>query len=177
MKLTAEEQAARDALRARQGAGARYDAAQAPHDELLLARRATALFARKLNDLSDDALYAPSSVPGLTRAHVVAGVSYQARALTRLIEGVRSGVEQPMYPSPEARDAEIAHGATLPPRALRHLFDHSRVHLDVEWRDLEDSGWDRHVRLLDGSQMPVHQLPALRARLLSEAAAQLENKD
>lgn len=176
MTLTPEERAARDALRARQGAGARYDAAQAPHDSLLRARRATALFARELNDLSDKALYEPSPAEGWTRAHVVASISYQARALTRLIEGVRTDFEQPMYPSAEARDAEITLGASLPPRALRHLFDHSRVHLDVEWRDLADAAWDRKVHLLDGAPTTVRELPAIRAKHLSEAADLLRPK-
>ena len=39
-------------------------------------------------------------------------------------------------PPPTVRDHEIDFGATLSPIALRHLFDHSAVHLNVEWRDL-----------------------------------------
>ena len=41
-----------------------------------------------------------------------------------------------MYASTAVRDHEIDFGATLSPIALRHLFDHSAVHLNVEWRDL-----------------------------------------
>lgn len=174
--LTSEERAARDALRARQGAGARYDAASAPHDDLLLVRRGTANFARKLNRLPDGTLYDPSLEAGWTRAHFVANVCYQARALTRLAEWARTGIEQAMYSSADARDAEIALGATLPAHALRNLFLHSSVHLDVEWRDLEDTAWDRTVRLLDGSEVPVRSTPKLHFDTISEAVIQISGK-
>src|SRR5699024_8109108 len=129
---------ARAALRARQGAGARYDSPNAPATELAWARGGTAYFARKLGGLTDDALIGPSLLPGWNRAALVAHVGYNARALTRLCEWARTGTETPMYASTEQRGAEIERGATLPPRALRHLFSHSEVHLSVEWRDLDD---------------------------------------
>ena len=54
--------------------------------QLLTARRGTAFFARKLNELRDADLDAPSLLPGWTRRHVIAHVSYNARAIARLIE-------------------------------------------------------------------------------------------
>jgi maleylpyruvate isomerase len=157
--VSAVEEAARDALRARQGAGARYDAAAAPARELGWARRGTAYFARLLNDLPDEALPAPSRVPGWTRAHVVAHVGYNARALARLVEWARTGLEMPMYESAEARATEIELGSTLPPRALRNLFNHAEVHLNVEWRDLTDHQWDIVV-----GDLAVRETPWTRAR-------------
>jgi maleylpyruvate isomerase len=157
--VSAVEQAARDALRARQGAGARYDATAAPARELGWARRGTAYFARLLNDLPDEALSVPSRVPGWTRAHVVAHVGYNGRALARLVEWARTGVENRMYESAEARAAEIELGSTLPPRALRNLFHHAEVHLNVEWRDLTDDQWDAVV-----GGVPVRETPWMRAR-------------
>lgn len=167
---TAVEEAARAALRERQGAGARYDAPSAPAGTLALARRGTAYFARKLNELSDADLYGPSLVPGWTRAHVVAHVGYNARALARLTETARTGVAMPMYESPEARAAEIELGATLPARALRNLFDHAEVHLNVEWRDLTDAGWDATV---DG--VAIGETPWMRAREIWIHAVDLDN--
>lgn len=155
--------AAREALRARQGAGARYDADTAPHDDLLLARRGTGVFARKLMELPDAGLTAPAC------ARVVARVSYQARALTRLIEGAAD------WPDAAAREAEIALGATLPARALRHLFDHAVKHLDVEWRDLPGDGWDREVRLLGGRRVTLRETPRLRAEVVWRGAVELGN--
>jgi maleylpyruvate isomerase len=61
------EEEARALLRERQGAGARYDSPIAPARDLLWARRGTAYFARKLNELSDSELDAPSRVAGWSR--------------------------------------------------------------------------------------------------------------
>ncbi|MGB0411134.1 MAG: maleylpyruvate isomerase N-terminal domain-containing protein, partial [Pikeienuella sp.] len=83
MSLTAEETAAREALRARQGKGARYDAPNAPHDDLLLARRGAAYFARKLAELNDADLNAPSLRAGWSRRHLIAHTGYHARAFAR----------------------------------------------------------------------------------------------
>ena len=169
------EDAARAALKERQGAGARYDSPAAPARDLLWARRGTAYFARKLNELHDDALDAPSLLPGWSRRHLIAHVGYNARALSRLVEWVRTGIETPMYPSGAARDAEIALGATLPPRALRHLFQHAEVHLNVEWRDLSDAGWDAAVRAFDAAGITLRDTAWMRAREVWVHAVDLAN--
>ncbi|MCI4661088.1 MAG: maleylpyruvate isomerase N-terminal domain-containing protein [Neomegalonema sp.] len=168
-----EEAAA--ALRLRQGQGARYDAPSAPAEALLMMRRGTAYFARKLNELSDAALREPAQNSGLSRAHVVAGIGYQARALCRLASWARTGVEAPMYPSEAVRLEEIALGATLPPRALRHLFEHSAIHLNVELRDLSDVSWDAVLRDASGSDLPAREIPLQRARMLWREAIALGN--
>ncbi|MCK9795923.1 maleylpyruvate isomerase family mycothiol-dependent enzyme [Isoptericola sp. 4D.3] len=134
-------------------------------DDLLLARRGTAFFSRKLGELTEAELSGPSRVPGWTRAHVVAHVGYHARALARVVEGVRTGVAAPMYPSARARDEELELGATLPAVALRHLHSHAAVHLDVEWRDLAPERWELTVALDDdGVAVPVAETPWRRAR-------------
>ena len=155
---------ARALLKERQGLGARYDSADAPHDTLLWARRGTAFFARALCDLTDEELYQPSLLPGWTRAHVVAHVAYNARALARLLQWARTGEQCPMYASLKQRNIEIERGSSLPPRALRHLFDHSAVHLDVEWRDLPQGHWDRQVTTIMGRSVPVSQTAWMRTR-------------
>lgn len=164
--------AAQLALRARQGEGARYDAPSAPADDLILARRGTAYFARCLNELTDDDLYRPSGRTGFSRAYLVAEISYAARhqamALTALggsSAAVTAG-EEPVFPSPEL-------AATLPARALRFLFHHAEVHLNVCWRDLSDSDWDREVSLPAGRTLPARSLPLLRARELWYGAMEL----
>jgi maleylpyruvate isomerase len=156
--------AARAALRDRQGSGARYDSASAPALELSWARMGTAYFARRLNELSDAELYGPSLLPGWTRAELVAHVGYNARALTRLIEWARTGVETPMYLSPKQRAGEILLGGTLPAQALRNLFAHSEVHLNVEWRELSDEQWDAEVRTAQGRTVPARETAWMRAR-------------
>jgi maleylpyruvate isomerase len=155
---------ARAALRDRLGAGARWDAPEAPAETLGWARTGTAYFARLLNGISEADLEGPSLVPSWTRRHVVAQVGYQARALTRLTEWAASGVRTPMYASEHQRREEIEDGATLPDRALRGLVRHSAVHLDVEWRDLSGSAWDAVVALPDGIEITARDTPWIRAR-------------
>jgi maleylpyruvate isomerase len=159
MSLTETDLAAREALKKRLGKGARFDAPNAPAEELLLARRGTAYFARKLMELSDDALHEPAAMSGLTRAHVIVRVSYEARyqalALEALVKG--EALELPE----ELPSFDLA--ATLPARALRHLFQHSEVHLNVCWRDLTEAQWDRDLTLADGTKTTPRALPLMRA--------------
>lgn len=161
-------EAERAALVARQGLGARYDATEAPADSLLLARRGTAYFARLLNRLPDDALV------DNPRALLVSRVGYHARGLTRLMTWARTGEETPQHPSEAARDAEVIAGSSLPARALRGLFDHAAIHLDVEWRDLPGLAWDAKLRLLDGTQITARDTPMIRARMIWRAASDLD---
>jgi maleylpyruvate isomerase len=158
------EEEARDRLRERLGAGARYDSPAAPARDLLWARRGTAYFARKLNELSDNELDAPSRVPGWGRRHVIAQVSYHARGLARLAEAARNGAYEEVLAEPENQTEDVEFGATLPAHALRHLFRHSEVHLNVEWRDLTEAGWNASVRSLAGDVVPIAGTPWLRAR-------------
>lgn len=166
---------AREELRVRQGAGARYDSANAPARELAWARSGTAYFARKLNELLDAELDQPSLLAGWSRAALVAHVGYNARALTRLCEWARTGLETPMYASTTQRNSEIERGATLPARALRNLFQHSEVHLNVEWRDLTNEQWDHHVRTAQGRTVPTRETAWMRAREVWVHAVDLDN--
>ena len=156
---------------------ARHDQATDPAllEALLQARRGTAFFARKLNELSDAELDGGSLLPGWTRRHVVAHVGYNARAIARLIEWAATGVETPMYASPEARNHEIEFGATLSPIALRHLFDHSAVHLNVEWRDLPADDWHHKVKTAQGRIVPADETVWMRTREVWVHAVDLDN--
>lgn len=171
----AEQEAARLALRLRQGVGARYDAPSAPGPDLLLARRGTAYLARKLNDLADADLDGASLREGWRRRRLIAYVCYHARALALLLEGVRTGVETRAPPSAEARAAEIELGATLPPRALRSLFRHTEIHLNVEWRDLSDQGWDAALQMFEGRAIVARDTPRIRAIEVWRSALELGN--
>lgn len=174
MSVTGEEQE-RKKLKERLGAGARYDSTAAPARDLLWARRGTAYFARKLNELSDADLDAPSRVVGWNRRHVVAHVGYHARHLARLVEAARRGVSVEMLQEPESQNENIEFGGTLPPHALRYLFEHSKVHLNVEWRDLDEAGWAGEIRTLGGDVVPVRRTPWLRAREIWLRAIDLDD--
>lgn len=167
------EQAAHNALRERLGQGARYDAPSAPAKELNWARRGTAYFARKLNELGDADLDAPALQPGVLRRHVVASVGYQARMLALAVEAARTGVA-PQEATDDDWQDQIEHGDTLPARALRNLFEHAEVHLNVEWRDLSDADWQKSISL-GGRTVPIAQTPWLRSAAIWLHAVDLDN--
>ena len=143
--------------------------------QLLLVRRGTAFWSRKVNELTDDELDGPSLLPGWSRRHVIAHVGYNARALTRLVQWANTGVETPMYSSPQARNQEIAYGATLPSRALRHLNDHASVSLNVEWRDTPEAAWSHEVRTAQGRTVPATETVWMRNREVWIHAVDLDN--
>ena len=70
--------------------------------------RGTRLLLDVVDTLDDAALDRPSGLPGWTRRHLLAHVASNAEALGRLLDWARTGVENPMYASPEARDARAS---------------------------------------------------------------------
>lgn len=131
----------------------RFDAPGAPHAKLLDMRRATAGFARTLNDLCDDEI---SEHPH--RRRIVAEAGLQARVFALQAKAQRKALSADEV----GFVADIAYTATLPVPALRHLFSHSALHLNVELRDLEDAHWPS-----------LQQLPELRSQFLRTASAGL----
>ena len=158
--LSETDEKAQDALRARQGRGARYDAPAAPHGALLLARRGAAFFSRKLNELTDLELDGQSARDGLSRRQIVSDVCLSARAMAIAIKSMRVGLSE----DEEAWQPNMPMTVTLPARALRFLYTHSDIHLNVEFRDLSSSQWDMSVDL--NGPTPMRDLPMKRARAL-----------
>jgi maleylpyruvate isomerase len=151
-----------EGLRSRLGKGARFDAVAAPADALRLARHGMAVFARQLNALSDDQLAEPARVKGWTRAHVVAHVSIEARSQALALTALRGQALEDEFDW----EPDVDLTATLPPRALRHLYDHAHVHVNVEWRDLASADWSRTVDLSADARMQAQDLPMRLAGLL-----------
>jgi maleylpyruvate isomerase len=156
---------------------ANQDLAQDPdlRRALLTARRGTVFFNRKLNELFDDELAAPSLLPGWTRAHVIAHVGYNARAIARLIGWANTGVETPMYSSRQARNEEIDHGALLSPVELRDLYEQSANHLDVAWRNTPQEAWGHEVKAAKGHTVPATETVWWRTREVWIHAVDLDN--
>jgi maleylpyruvate isomerase len=73
-------------------------------DETLLA---TTRYLQALTVLDDESVRRPSLLPGWSRAHVVAHLSRNADAFTRVLGQVAAGEPASMYVSADARDAEI----------------------------------------------------------------------
>ncbi|MGH3694594.1 MAG: maleylpyruvate isomerase family mycothiol-dependent enzyme [Pseudonocardiaceae bacterium] len=70
------------------------------------------LFEQAVMELDDIDGY--SRLPGWTRGHVITHVARNAEGLMRLLTWARTGIETPMYPSTQARAADIEAGAGRP---------------------------------------------------------------
>lgn len=166
-------EAEREALRVRQGGGARYDARSAPHDALAEARLAAAYFARGLGNLSDADLE-DASRRGAARRGTVAFVGYEARRLAEIVAFARGGFRGEAPAGPVPSFDEMRDGATLPPQALRHLAKHAAAHLDVEWRDAKDVDWEASVTDVSGLDVGLRETPLQRALSLWRASLDLD---
>ena len=132
--------------------------------DLATVRLGTAYFRRLLWKVRDDEFAAPSLLPAWRRDQLIAHVGYNARAVARLVSWAATGVETPMYASPQARGEEIELGATLRPDALRSLCEHSAIDLDVRWRDLPDDRWSSTVVTAQGREVPAAETLWMRSR-------------
>lgn len=144
-------------------------------ERLLITRRGTSYFASQLANLTDDELDGPTLLGGWTRRHLLAHVGYNAAALCRLLDWATTGVETPMYASPEQRAREIEEGATLSGAALRNLFDHTVARLDKGWRELPPPAWDAEVRTAQGRVVTAAETTWMRAREVWIHAVDLDN--
>jgi maleylpyruvate isomerase len=120
----------------------------------------TALCRAALADLDG-----PSLLPGWTRRHVAAHLSLNAEAVGNLVHWARTGEERPMYPSPEARNADIESAAAQRPAdELRAWFDSSATALDDAMAQLTAEQWKATVRTAQGNPMPASDIPWMRSR-------------
>ncbi|MEM1238052.1 MAG: hypothetical protein AAGI10_13870 [Pseudomonadota bacterium] len=160
---------------ARQGKGARYDAAEAPADDLLQMRRATAIFARAMAGLDDSAMFLRRGADHPhTPARVLAEVGYEARRLALALEPMcATAAHQVAGAAPEDLPS-IELAETLPARALRHLVNHSAIHLDVCLRDLRGAYWAQNRVVVSGNnRVWLRDLPRWRAQTLEFQANRL----
>ncbi|WP_409483110.1 maleylpyruvate isomerase family mycothiol-dependent enzyme [Arsenicicoccus dermatophilus] len=112
--------------------------------------------------LDDEALRGPSLCTGWTRAHVLAHVTRNARAMRNLVATVQ-GTPTPMYASQEARDADIEQGARQSRVELLAELRTSAEELDRALAGLDDTARAATTqvgggRTLSGAQLPWHRL-------------------
>jgi maleylpyruvate isomerase len=96
---------------------------------------------RKLDDAS---LAEPSKLPGWTRGHVLAHLARNADALVNVLAG------RPMYPSAEAREADIERDAPRPPAVQLEDLRTSAARLDEAMAALTGEEWGATVELRNG---------------------------
>ena len=108
--------------------------------------------------LSEADLWAPSLLPGWTRAHVVAHVARNADAMRNVLAGARSGESRPAYASADAREAGIEQGAGLSAAELMADLAGSAMALRAVARQLPDEAWQFEVRMMDSATFPAAEL-------------------
>lgn len=124
----------------------------------------TQLCAAGIDSLSDADFTAPSSLPGWSRAHLVAHVAANADALRNLAHWAATGEETPMYASSDQRNADIEAGSRRPPGELRQWFTRSAQQLDADFDALTTTAWAATVRTAQGRDVPASETLWMRAR-------------
>ena len=94
----------------------------------------------------------------------MAHVAANAAALTNLVHWAATGVETPMYASPEQRAEDIEAGALKPPSELRQWVARTADELAAALADLSETQWTRQVRTAQGRLVPASEVPWMRAR-------------
>jgi maleylpyruvate isomerase len=114
--------------------------------------------------LPDQALDAPTALPGWTRRYLLAHVAANAGALRNLVHWARTGEERRMYASNEQRDADIATGARLPAVELRAWIDSSAQALAADLDAMPGQAWDAKVITAQGLTRGASEIPWMRVR-------------
>ena len=117
-----------------------------------------------IDRLTDDDLAADSNLPDWSRAHVVAHLAHNADALVNLLTWARTGVETPMYPSREVRNAGIAATAAQPPDELRRDYVAACDRLAKAIEAMPADAWTAEVRSGQGAPIPASAVPWMRAK-------------
>ncbi|MGY1592345.1 maleylpyruvate isomerase family mycothiol-dependent enzyme [Geodermatophilus sp. SYSU D00708] len=132
------------------------------------------LFGTALGRLTDEEFGAPSLLPGWNRQYLLAHVARNADALVNLLTWARTGVETPMYASPEAREAGIAEAAKLSPPELRAEVLAATGRLADAVHGLPDEAWSARVRTAQGRDVPASEVPWMRCREVFVHAVDLD---
>lgn len=127
-------------------------------------RQSTERFASNVRGVSDAQLREPSLLPQWTRGHVVAHVAQHAAALRNLVVWARTGVETPMYPSREERDAQIEELAGAPSAELADLLEGNDRALAQDLEDLPEEALARELRTMTGLVLHGRELALMRTR-------------
>ena len=121
-----------------------------PHQlraDLLALDEATSRLVRTADALTDAETAAPSLLPGWTRGHVLTHLARNADGMVRLVDWAVTGEPTPMYPSVEAREADIEAGAGRPAAELADDVRGSAERLAVALDRLaaDEGAYDRLV--------------------------------
>ena len=101
---------------------------------------------------------------GWQRGHVLTHVARNADALRNLLVWARTGVETPMYATPQQRTLDIAAGAGRPAAEIVDDLLRADAALAEAIESLPAAAWDATVRTARGREVPAAEVAWLRAR-------------
>jgi maleylpyruvate isomerase len=122
------------------------------------------VFAHTLDGLSENDYDKPSLLPGWSRRKLLGHVARNAEALVNLLNWARSGVETPMYASPEDRERGIEETAKLALVELLADYRACAARLATAIKDLPEQAWANKVRTAQGREVPASEVPWMRCR-------------
>ncbi|WP_019854180.1 maleylpyruvate isomerase family mycothiol-dependent enzyme [Actinopolyspora mortivallis] len=125
---------------------------------------ATSTLLSTVEAMDEVTVHAPSLLPGWKRAHVITHLARHADGCVNLLTWAHTGVEHPMYPSAEDRDADIAEGAHRSHRLLFEDLAASAGRFFEAARGLHAQDWHTEVVISPGKPVPAYEV--LRRRLL-----------
>jgi maleylpyruvate isomerase len=127
-------------------------------------RDGTSRLLANLEELPDQALEAPSLLPGWNRRYLLSHVAANAEALRNLAHWARTGEERRMYASTEARDAGIAAGAVRPAVELRAWIAASADALAGDLDSMPAPAWEAKIITAQGLTREAREIPWMRVR-------------
>lgn len=111
-----------------------------------------------------DDLSAPSLLLPWRRREVIAHVARNADALVNLLDWARTGVETPMYPSPDDRQRRLEETARLPDTELLADARAATARLRDAIGSMPPHAWSVEVRTAQGRTVPATDVPWMRSR-------------
>ncbi|WP_300681595.1 maleylpyruvate isomerase family mycothiol-dependent enzyme [Nocardioides sp.] len=128
------------------------------------AAQGDALLLSLTDGLTDAELRAPSSLPGWSVGNLVAHIAANGDALVNLLTWARTGVETPMYASPDERAAGIARGDSLSAAEARTWLEGSIARLHAAMDALTPEQWGHQVVTAQGRTVAATEVPWMRSR-------------
>lgn len=122
------------------------------------------LFLRTVETMPDDEFTTQSLLPNWTKATVVAHVAYNAQALNNLVNWAISGIETPMYRSPNERSEQLERSLEMSQGDLREFLRETDENLSRHFSNLDDSAIKKIVVTAQGRRVPASELPWMRAK-------------
>lgn len=120
--------------------------------------RATARLLATASGLDDDAVAAPSRLPGWSRGHVLTHLARHADGAVNQLTWARTGVETPQYESRAQRAADIEAGASRPAAEQLEDLRAACARFAGAVRDMPPQAWSTVVRWVSGAEGPAAQV-------------------